>query len=118
MENAGLAVARWVSTRLGYLHTRRVLVLVGPGNNGGDGYAVARLLAMVSGPVVPGHGSIGDRTFVERQLGELEAVVAAARRLHAGEIDRSAALAAMPFPRESSIEPLDRALAQLRGELD
>ena len=42
----------------------------------GDGYpiewpaTVARLLAMVSGPVVPGHGSIGDRTFVERQLGD------------------------------------------------
>jgi len=79
---------------------------------------VERLLALVSGPVVPGHGSIGDRAFVERQLGEFEAVVAAARRLHAGEIDRTEALAAMPYEPASSIEPLDRALAQLRGELD
>jgi glyoxylase-like metal-dependent hydrolase (beta-lactamase superfamily II) len=89
----------------------------------GDGYplewpaTVVRLLALVSGPVVPGHGSVGDRGFVERQLGELEAVAAAARRLHAGEIDRTEALAAIPFEPASSIEPLDRALAQLRGEL-
>lgn len=90
----------------------------------GDGYpiewpeTVGRLLGFVSGPVVPGHGSIGDRAFVERQLGEFEAVVAAARGLHAGEIDRPGALAAMPYDPERSIQPLDRALAQLRGELD
>ncbi len=90
----------------------------------GDGYplewpsTVRRLLDLVTGPVVPGHGSIGDRAFVERQLAELEAVAEAARRAHAGEIDREAALATIPYPRESAIEPLDRALAQLRGELD
>jgi glyoxylase-like metal-dependent hydrolase (beta-lactamase superfamily II) len=90
----------------------------------GDGYplewpaTVARLLGLVSGPVVPGHGSIGDRAFVERQLGEFEAVVAAARRLHAGEIDRAKVFLQMPYEPERSIEPLDRALAQLRGELD
>lgn len=90
----------------------------------GDGYpidwpaTVERLLGLVSGPVVPGHGSIGDRAFVERQLGEFRAVVTAARRLHAGEIDRTEALASMPYEPASSIEPLDRALAQLRGELD
>jgi glyoxylase-like metal-dependent hydrolase (beta-lactamase superfamily II) len=90
----------------------------------GDAYpiewpaTVRRLLALVGGPVVPGHGSIGDRAFVERQLGDLETVVAVARRLHAGEIDRPAALSVMPFEPASSIEPLDRALAQLRGELD
>jgi len=90
----------------------------------GDGYplewpaTVGRLLALVVGPVVPGHGSIGDRAFVERQLGEFEAVVAAARRLHSSEIDRAQALEAMPYEPERSIEPLDRALAQLGGELD
>ena len=42
MEAAGRAVARAVQR-----HTRRcrVLVLAGPGNNGGDGYIAARLLA-------------------------------------------------------------------------
>jgi glyoxylase-like metal-dependent hydrolase (beta-lactamase superfamily II) len=90
----------------------------------GDGYpiewpeTVARLLSLVSGPVVPGHGSVGDRSFVERQLSEFEAVAATARRLHAGELDRDSALASMPYASDRAAEPLDRALAHLRGELD
>jgi glyoxylase-like metal-dependent hydrolase (beta-lactamase superfamily II) len=90
----------------------------------GDGYpiewadTVARLLPLVTGPVVPGHGSVGDRGFVERQLAEFRAVVEVAGSLHAGVLDRKAALDQMPYPRERSVEPLDRALAQLRGELD
>ncbi|HEX5589381.1 MAG TPA: MBL fold metallo-hydrolase [Candidatus Limnocylindrales bacterium] len=90
----------------------------------GDGYpiewpaTVERLLALVAGPVVPGHGSVGDRGFVEAQLAAFRAVADAARRLHAGELDRAAALAAMPFDGDAASAPLDRALAQLRGELD
>jgi NAD(P)H-hydrate epimerase len=45
MENAGQAVARWVADRLVYLHSRRILTLVGPGNNGGDGLCAARHLS-------------------------------------------------------------------------
>ncbi len=44
MENAGLAVAQEVWMALGTLEDRRVLVLVGPGNNGGDGLVAARHL--------------------------------------------------------------------------
>ena len=90
----------------------------------GDGYpidwpaTVERMLPLVDGAAVPGHGPVGDRAFVERQLGEFRAVVAVARRLHAGELDREAALAAMPYDPASAVQPLDRALAQLRGELD
>lgn len=45
MEQAGQAVAEAVLSRLGGTLASRVLVLVGPGNNGGDGLVAARYLA-------------------------------------------------------------------------
>jgi NAD(P)H-hydrate epimerase len=45
MEQAGLAVAQEAWMALGVVAGRRVLVLVGPGNNGGDGLVAARHLA-------------------------------------------------------------------------
>jgi len=44
MENAGRAVAREIRGLVGTLPGRSVLVLVGPGNNGGDGLVAARYL--------------------------------------------------------------------------
>ena len=44
MENAGLAVAQEVLLLLGEVAERAILVLVGPGNNGGDGLVAARHL--------------------------------------------------------------------------
>lgn len=90
----------------------------------GDGYpidwpaTVGRMQALATGAVVPGHGSVGDRSFLERQLAELKLVAALARRVHDGRLDRATALESMPFPPAAAEEPLDRALAQLRGELD
>ncbi len=52
MENAGKAVAEEVRKILGTLDQKRILILIGPGNNGGDGLVAARHLhdwgAMVS----------------------------------------------------------------------
>lgn len=44
MEKAGLAVAREVLKLAGDVSGRRILVLIGPGNNGGDGLVAARHL--------------------------------------------------------------------------
>ncbi|MEO9255597.1 MAG: NAD(P)H-hydrate dehydratase [Tepidiformaceae bacterium] len=45
MEEAGLAVAQEAWMLLGTLEGRRIVVLVGPGNNGGDGLVAARHLS-------------------------------------------------------------------------
>lgn len=44
MEHAGLETARAVESTLGNLRGKKVAVVCGPGNNGGDGFAAARIL--------------------------------------------------------------------------
>ncbi len=44
MEHAAMAVARIVKEGCDSLKSQRILFVCGPGNNGGDGYAAARLL--------------------------------------------------------------------------
>ncbi|MEM8976238.1 MAG: NAD(P)H-hydrate epimerase, partial [Pseudomonadota bacterium] len=44
MENAGLAIADAADKLLHAIAGQRVLILCGPGNNGGDGFVAARLL--------------------------------------------------------------------------
>ena len=45
MENAGKGIADFMSARFGRLESRRIIVLCGKGNNGGDGFVAARHLA-------------------------------------------------------------------------
>jgi ADP-dependent NAD(P)H-hydrate dehydratase / NAD(P)H-hydrate epimerase len=44
MENAGGAVARFVAAHFAPVDDRRIVVLCGKGNNGGDGFVAARVL--------------------------------------------------------------------------
>jgi glyoxylase-like metal-dependent hydrolase (beta-lactamase superfamily II) len=90
----------------------------------GDGYpldwpeTVSRLSDLVRGPVVPGHGAVGDRAFVESQLAGFLEIARLGREVHAGRLPLDEAIAASPFDPKTSREPLERSLAQLRGELD
>jgi glyoxylase-like metal-dependent hydrolase (beta-lactamase superfamily II) len=90
----------------------------------GDGYpldwpeTVSRLADLVRGPVVPGHGEVGDRRFVESQLAAFLEIARLGREVQAGRTTLEEAIAASPFSDETSREPLERTMAQLRGELD
>ncbi len=44
MERAGIGLADFIQSRFGPLRGKRVTVVCGKGNNGGDGLVVARLL--------------------------------------------------------------------------
>jgi glyoxylase-like metal-dependent hydrolase (beta-lactamase superfamily II) len=89
----------------------------------GDGYpiewpdAVERLLPLATGAVVPGHGAIGDRAFVEHQLAAFRGLADLAREVQDGSLNIEAALAGSPFGPRTPRDAFERALAQLRGEL-
>ncbi len=51
MENAGAALAGHVREHFGSVEGRKLLVLCGHGNNGGDGFVAARLLCGLGGDV-------------------------------------------------------------------
>jgi glyoxylase-like metal-dependent hydrolase (beta-lactamase superfamily II) len=76
--------------------------------------AVARFPAEA---FVPGHGDVSGAAFVRRSIDELRAIADLSRRVHAGEIGLQEACRRSPYPRVDSREPIERALAQLRGEL-
>jgi glyoxylase-like metal-dependent hydrolase (beta-lactamase superfamily II) len=79
---------------------------------------VEHLVELATGLVVPGHGSIGDRGFVVRQMTEFRAIAELARLVHDGRLDLDAAVIRTPYRADTALDPLNRALAQLRGELD
>jgi glyoxylase-like metal-dependent hydrolase (beta-lactamase superfamily II) len=91
----------------------------------GDGFPLdwpdtaQRILELVGEKtvVVPGHGDHAGRQFAADSLRDFRALASAARRLHQGELDMDAAVAASPYPARLVPEILERALAQLRGEL-
>ena len=78
---------------------------------------VEAILALGAGAVVPGHGAVGDRAFAAGQAADIAAVAALARDVHLGDLTPDEAVAGGPFPPATMIEALERALAQLRGDL-
>ncbi len=77
-----------------------------------------RLLPLATGAVVPGHGKVGDREFIASQLADMRGLVALARQVHADGLTVDEAIAASPFGPRTPRDAFERALAQLRGELD
>ena len=85
----------------------------------GDGYpldwpaTMDALLALVTGPVVPGHGAVVDRAYVQAQRDELAGLAEVARQAHAE--GRSAAEAAgdLPYFGDYAVEAVERAFRQL-----
>lgn len=71
MENAGHALAEEIIKRRPYVSGKSVLVLCGSGNNGGDGFVAARLLAQ-RGAVVTVFTVMKDRTPKGIALEEFE----------------------------------------------
>ena len=90
----------------------------------GDGYPLdwpataEALVDLVTGAVVPGHGDVGDRAFAIRQMTEFRTVAELAKLVDRGVIGIDDAVLRTPYPADTALEPLTRALAQLRGELD
>jgi glyoxylase-like metal-dependent hydrolase (beta-lactamase superfamily II) len=90
----------------------------------GDSYpldwpgTVERLVEHVTGAVVPGHGTVGDRAFAVRSMIELRTIAELATLVHQGVLDLGDAVLRTPYPADTAPDPLIRAMAQLRGELD
>lgn len=92
----------------------------------GDGFPMdwpetaQRLLALTDETtvVVPGHGDHADRTFAASQMVALRQLATLAEQVHAGALELEAALTGGPWSPEATRAPLQRALVQLRGELD
>ncbi len=78
---------------------------------------LGRMLDLAEGPIVPGHGEIVDRSFVEAQLADLSALAQLARRVRFDGGSADDALPLSPFPAATARIALRRAFAQLAGEL-
>lgn len=79
--------------------------------------ALARLMEIADGPVVPGHGEVVGRPFVEGQMADLSALATLARRVRFDGGSVNDAVPLSPFPPDTARHALHRAFAQLAGEI-
>jgi glyoxylase-like metal-dependent hydrolase (beta-lactamase superfamily II) len=77
------------------------------------GPTITAMLEEVSGPVVPGHGAVVDRAFVEAQRDEIEAAAGAARRIHGAGGSFEIAIAAVAYPAPVARTVVERTFEQL-----
>ncbi len=78
---------------------------------------LGRMLDLAEGAIVPGHGDIVRRSFVEGQLADLSALAQLAARVRFDGGSANDALPLSPFPARVARSALQRAFAQLAGEL-
>jgi glyoxylase-like metal-dependent hydrolase (beta-lactamase superfamily II) len=78
---------------------------------------LGRMLDVADGPIVPGHGEVVSRSFVEAQLADVSALAQLARRVHLDGGSADDALPLSSFPATVARVALQRAFAQLAGEL-
>lgn len=88
----------------------------------GDAFPVAwaatalKLSTLVSGAVVPGHGTVGDRGFADRQASDLAALAGLGRAMTEGRLDEEEAVRQSPFPAAPTTTALARIRLELAGE--
>ncbi len=68
--------------------------------------------------VVPGHGDHADRPFVEATLDGIRTIAELGAQVAAGEVSLEDAIEGAPYSAAPARQALERAVAQLRGELD
>ncbi len=92
----------------------------------GDAYPLdwpetaSRVAELVVGVVVPGHGDHAGGRFAEEQTAAIAELAFLARRVRDGALSLDDAVARSPFPDypvDDVRKPLQRALAQLSGDL-
>jgi glyoxylase-like metal-dependent hydrolase (beta-lactamase superfamily II) len=77
---------------------------------------LGRMLDLIDGAVVPGHGEVVGKSFVEGQLADLSALAELARRIRFDGGSVADALPMSPFPANQARQALTRAFAQLGGD--
>jgi glyoxylase-like metal-dependent hydrolase (beta-lactamase superfamily II) len=70
-------------------------------------------LPLLEGPVVPGHGDVVDRAFVEAQMQEIAAAAEVVRAAHAEGADVAQAASRIAFPAEVARQVAERGYLQL-----
>jgi glyoxylase-like metal-dependent hydrolase (beta-lactamase superfamily II) len=70
------------------------------------------LLPLVSGVVVPGHGSVGDLARARAQADELRAMAELGGLVRGGELGEADAIARAPFPADTARTALSRSMVE------